>query len=235
MRSADDRAHEVQTGCRRALPAVVALLLVAALAACAGQREGQQGTGAGADAGRNGAAGAAQKPPLTPDLDNSVINAFEASLKALHEGRTAEAEKGFLALTKSNPDLGGPHANLGIIYRQTDRNEQAIAELELAVKCNRQQPVFWNQLGIAYRQQGQFAKARDAYEHAIAIDPGYPAPTLNLGILFDLYLWDGKRALELYDRYLTLTPGGDAKVGKWIADLKNRNREGTSEKRKEKE
>ena len=29
---------------------------------------------------------------------------------------------------------------------------------------------------------------------------------LNLGILHDLYLRDGKRALELYDRYLALSP-----------------------------
>jgi hypothetical protein len=54
-------------------------------------------------------------------------------------------------------------------------------------------------------------------------------------MLFDLYLWDGKRALELYDRYLTLTPGGDAKVSKWVADLKNRDREGKPGNRKEKE
>ena len=45
---------------------------------------------------------------------------------------------------------------------------------------------------------------------------------LNLGILHDLYLRDGKRALELYDRYLALSPGGDATVAKWVADLKNR-------------
>ena len=44
----------------------------------------------------------------------------------------------------------------------------------------------------------------------------------NLGILFDLYLRDGKRALELYDRYLTLPNGKDAVVNKWVADLKNR-------------
>jgi len=146
-----------------------------------------------------------------------------------------EAEKAFLALTRSHPDLGGPHANLGIVYRQTGRLDLAVSELESAVKCNPQQPVFWNQLGIAYRQQGQFAKARDAYEHALSIDPGYPAPILNLGILFDLYLWDSKRALELYDRYLALTPGGDAKVSKWVADLKNRAREGKADNRKEKE
>jgi Flp pilus assembly protein TadD len=215
-----------------------ACVLLAVLAGCAGLqgKNDAADTGAGNAAAKNAQpAAAAQKPALIPDLDPAVISGFEAALADLHEGRKAEAEKGFLALAKAHPELGGPHANLGIIYRETGRPEQAIAELELATRCNPQQPVFWNQLGIAYRQQGQFAKARDAYEHAIAIDPAYPAPTLNLGILFDLYLWDGERALELYDRYLTLTPGGDPKVVKWVADLKNRNRAGKAENRKEKE
>ncbi|TMH29041.1 MAG: tetratricopeptide repeat protein [Betaproteobacteria bacterium] len=75
---------------------------------------------------------------------------------------------------------------------------------------------------MAYRQQGQFAKAREVYERAIAIAPTYAAPYLNLGILHDLYLGDGKRALELYGQYLALSPSGDAAVTKWVADLKNR-------------
>ena len=45
---------------------------------------------------------------------------------------------------------------------------------------------------------------------------------LNLGILHDLYLGDGARALALYDRYLALSPGGDATVSKWVADLRRR-------------
>ena len=50
----------------------------------------------------------------------------------------------------------------------------------------------------------------------------YAAAVLNLGVLYDLYLWDPKRAAEHYDRYLAMTPGGDATVTKWLADLKNR-------------
>jgi Flp pilus assembly protein TadD len=218
------------------LAPLLAVLLAVALAGCAGVRgDGANGGAAPPAAPAGGAAGAPAQKPLIPDLDNAVIDAFEGGLKALHEGRLPEAEQAFVALTRSHPELGGPHANLGIVYRQTGRLDPAVAELEVSVKCNPQQPVFWNQLGIAYRQQGQFTKARDAYEHALAIDPGYPAPILNLGILFDLYLWDSKRALELYDRYLVLTPGGDAKVSKWVADLKNRTREGKADNRKEKE
>ncbi len=232
MRSAE------HTGGLSAGPALVPMatvLLAVMLAGCAGMRGDGTADAAKAATPAPAAADAPQKAPLIPDLDNAVIDAFEGGLKALHVGRMADAEKAFVALTRSHPELGGPHANLGIVYRQGGHLEAAVAEFELAVKCNPQQPVFWNQLGITYRQQGQFAKARDAYEHASAIDPAYPAPILNLGILFDLYLWDSKRALELYDRYLALTPGGDAKVAKWVADLKNRSREGKGDGHKEKE
>jgi Flp pilus assembly protein TadD len=147
---------------------------------------------------------------------------FDDARRAFAAGRTDEAERGFRALAHSNPELAGPHANLGIIYRQAGRLPEAAAELEKAVKASPQRPVYLNQLGITYRQQGQFAKARDAYERAIALDPAYAAPLLNLGILHDLYLGDGPRALELYSRYLALSPSGDVAVSKWVADLKNR-------------
>lgn len=133
-----------------------------------------------------------------------------------------DAERGFKSVVQFHPELGGPHANLGVIYRQASKLPEAVAELELAVKASPRQPVYFNQLGITYRLNGQFAKAREAYERAIELDPNYAAATLNLGILSDIYLWDGKRALELYDRYLALSPGGDATVTKWVADLKNR-------------
>ena len=59
---------------------------------------------------------------------------------------------------------------------------------------------------------GDFAKAKASYEQSISLDGTYAPAVLNLGILYDLYLWDGARALELYDRYLQLTPGGDEQV-----------------------
>ena len=162
--------------------------------------------------------------PAEPEatVPPAAQRAFDDARRAMRAGRMDEAERGFKSVIQFHPELGGPHANLGVIYRQANKLPEAVAELELAVKASPRQPVYFNQLGITYRLQGQFAKAREAYERAIDLNPEYATATLNLGILSDLYLWDGKRALELYDRYLALTPGGDATVTKWVADLKNR-------------
>ena len=176
------------------------------------------------------AAAVVNEAPLTP----AVQRTFDDAGRALRAGRTADAERGYRAVVQSNPELGGPHANLGVILRRAGKLPEAVTELEQAVKLSPKQPVYLNQLGITYRQLGQFDKARDAYERSIAADAEYAPATLNLGILNDMYLGDAKRAAELYDRYLALSPGGDAVVTKWIAELKYRKTAPVTAARKEK-
>lgn len=177
----------------------------------------------------------ANQEDAPPPVSAAAQHAFDEARRAMRAGRTAEAERGFKALTVSHPELGGAHANLGLIYRHAGKGAEAVAALEKAVVASPGQPIFFNQLGIAYRELGQFRKARDAYERSISLDSNYAAPHLNLGILHDLYLWDGKRALELYARYLALSPAGDTTVTKWVADLKNRKPQHALLARKEKE
>jgi Flp pilus assembly protein TadD len=166
---------------------------------------------------------AAASVPVEPEVavDPRAQAAFDTAKRALRAGRNDDAERQLKALAQSNPELGGVHANLGLLYRQAGKLPEAVAAMEKAVQASPRQPVFHNQLGITYRQHGQFVKAREAYEKAIALDAAYASPVLNLGILNDLYLQDRKRALVLYDQYLALS-GGDAAVTKWVADLKNR-------------
>ena len=166
-------------------------------------------------------------------VDPAAQRAFEQARQALAAGRVADAERGFTALTRSHPDLGGPHANLGLIHRGAGRYAESVAALEKAVELSPDQPVYFNQLGISYREAGQFAKARGAYEKAIALDAQYAAPHLNLAILNDLYLREPGRALEGYEHYLALTGSKDATVTKWVTELKNRKPEKTSLAKKE--
>ncbi|MFY9514074.1 MAG: hypothetical protein WAQ05_24180, partial [Rubrivivax sp.] len=82
-----------------------------------------------------------------------------------------------------------------------------------------------NEQGIALRNKGEFTKARETYEQAIAAEPQRATPVLNLAILHDLYLGERTKAQELYERYLVLATPQDpntAAVGKWLAEIKAR-------------
>jgi len=133
----------------------------------------------GATATAAAAAPARPAPVYEAPVNPTTQRAFDDASRALRSGRVDEAERAYKSLAQANPDLGGPHANLGVIYRQNGKLTESASELEQAVKLNPRQPIYLNQLGITYRQQGQFAKARDAYQRAIALDGAYAAHAIS--------------------------------------------------------
>lgn len=157
-----------------------------------------------------------------PDANPVVQREFSGALRAIKLGHYEEAERGLLALTRTNPELSGPYANLGIVYYRLGKMSEATEALQRATAINSDRASYYNQLGIVYRQSGQFDKARAAYDKALRIDPDYPGAHLNIGILYDLYLQDVPKALLHYERYQSLRPPADAQVSKWIVDLKRR-------------
>ena len=161
--------------------------------------------------------------PVMAPIAANVRAQFERALQAQRGGRLDEAERQWRALALSHPELGGVHANLGLIQRGAGRTAEAVNSLERAVQLSPTQPRFFNELGIAYRANGQFTQAQQAYERALTLDANHAAALLNLGILHDLYLGNGAKALALYERYLALTQAGDATVTKWATDLRRRN------------
>jgi cellulose synthase operon protein C len=79
-----------------------------------------------------------------------------------------------------------------------------------------------NRLGVQKRKAGQFAAAKAAYEHALALDPNAADVERNLAILEDLYLDNPAAALPHYERYQSLTQGADKEVTAWLVELRTR-------------
>ncbi len=68
-----------------------------------------------------------------------------------------------------------------------------------------QTAVEWNNKGFALDESGEYNKAIEAYNKAIAIDPNYKIAWNNKGVAF-VHLGEYKKAIEAFDRSIIIDP-----------------------------
>ena len=156
--------------------------------------------------------------PIPPEAQQQ----FDSAVAAMSSGNLAGAEQTFRTLADTYPTYAGPLLNLAILQTKAGKLEEAQKTLDAAIARNANSAAAYNQLGIVHRKLGSFKEADEAYQRAIQIDPNYALAHLNLGVLCDLYLQQPQRALEAYERYLSLAASPDAKVAGWVTELKTR-------------
>lgn len=144
---------------------------------------------------------------------------FSAALKLMKDHQPREAQAAFLALSQDFPGFSGPLTDLGILYAQGKQRPQAIAGLVRAVAANPRNAVAWNWLGSLYRESGDYSRAEQAYQQALAAPPGYAAAHLNLGILYEISLRHPQEALAQYRKYQKTAGKEDLIVSVWIKEL----------------
>ena len=159
-----------------------------------------------------------------PDWPAAAVRDYERALGLMDAGRDEDASRQLSELADRYPEYAGPLMNLGLIAVRNGDAEAASGYFKLATTICATCAPAWNQLGILYREQGQFADAEQAYQQALASDPDYALAHYNLGVLYDLYQSRHAAAVEHYERYVALAGGtGDtAQVDRWIADLRRR-------------
>lgn len=172
-------------------------------------------------------------PEPEPVVSADVKQAYQAALAAIRAGQYKEAEGLLQRVSAREPGLSGPVANLAMVYDRTNRVPLAVKTMRRAIDINPRRADYHNVLGVMHRQQGEFKEARQAYEQALALDPGHAPALLNLGILWDIYLQEPDKALAYYQRYQQLVPGDTATITKWVADIQQRTRAAEPKPRQE--
>ena len=157
-----------------------------------------------------------------PSLPPEAVQQFDDAVAMVSSGNFAAAEQAFRALSTAYPAYSGALVNLGILQAKAGKLADAEATFKQALERNPDNAAAYNQLGIVYRRQGRFTDAEQAYTRAVTIDPNYANAHLNLGVLCDLYLQQPQRALEAFERYLSLSTAPDEKVTAWVKELKVR-------------
>lgn len=154
-------------------------------------------------------------------IANDVRADYESALALLEQGRHDQGVAVLSEVAERAPQFSAPRIDLGIAYHRVNDFEAAERNLLLALEQNFNHPIAHNELGIVYRKTGRFAEARQAYENALAVYPGYHFARRNLAILCDLYLADLDCALRNYEAYMETVPSDD-EASMWIADIRNR-------------
>lgn len=175
--------------------------------------------------GANGSAGVVEKPSAATaevTAPPEATRAYNDAVAMLTSGNSTGAESAFRSIATTYPTYAAPLVNLAILQTKAGQLDAAEQSLKDATSRNANSAPAFNQLGIVYRRLGRFREADAAYQRALALDESYASAWLNLGVLCDLYLQQPQRALDAYEKYLSLAAAPDAKVSGWVTELKAR-------------
>ena len=107
------------------------------------------------------------------------------------------AEDLYKKVLKINPKDVDTYYNLGKMFSELNKYEEAISSYKKAIEINFNQADVHNNLGVIFRNLGNHKKAIIFYENAIKINPSYVNAYNNLGtILGELnYIIEAKKIL----------------------------------------
>lgn len=149
-------------------------------------------------------------------------SAFVVASSLLRDGKLKSARSHFKTMTAKFPQLSGPWVQLGVIAEKREKYDEAIASYKKAIEVNENNVNAYLALGLLQRRQGDFGGAQSTYRQALEAWKDFPEAHLDLAILYDLYLNRPEQAQKHYEAYEFLSGGKNPKVGKWLAEVRQR-------------
>jgi tetratricopeptide (TPR) repeat protein len=137
--------------------------------------------------------------------DPRVADLFAAGLAHHQAGRLAQAE----TLYRETLALQGDHADalhlLGVIASEVGHPDIAVDLIGRAIACDRFNPTYHSNQGLALASLQRFAEAIESYDRSLALRPGNAEVHYNRGNAL-LALGRPQAALEAFDRAVRARP-----------------------------
>ena len=155
------------------------------------------------------------------NIEGDVQLDYDRAREFLAQGKTQDGIDLLNVVAAAAPNLSAPHIDLAIAYQRDGDLEMAETHLKQALDINPDHPVALNELGIVFRKTARFAQARQSYQAALDVYPGFHYARRNLAVLCDLYLGDLECAVENYEAYMT-TVDSDDEAAMWLKNARFR-------------
>jgi protein O-GlcNAc transferase len=122
-------------------------------------------------------------PTTSPKEPQTLEEYSQFALSLQRADKPLEAAQAYIAILRQVPTHWPSYYNLGIVFQQLNRLEDARIAYERAVEINPQLAQGFNNLGIVLQALGRADDAINAYQRALAIDPALSQAQYNLAIL----------------------------------------------------
>lgn len=95
-------------------------------------------------------------------------------------GNLEAAKEALLAAYRLNDTDEDILDTLSLVFLGMDKEVEGFKYLTRALELNPHSPHLWNNSGVFYFHQGEYAKACEAFEHAVSLSPHYYDALYNL-------------------------------------------------------
>ena len=130
---------------------------------------------------------------------------LERGLYYHRQGDLEQAEKDYREILDAAPMNANALHLLGVLSNQKQDNSAAIDLITRAIQILPNQPIYYNNLGNAYRDSGRCERAIACYQKALQLEPGLVETYINMGIAYH-QLADLDRAASVYQTAIKLKP-----------------------------
>jgi tetratricopeptide (TPR) repeat protein len=124
---------------------------------------------------------------------------------ALDEKRAAELQ----ALADREPRNAEPREQLGNLYFDSERFDDAIRWYSAALEINPKNVNISTDLGIAYYYTNQPDRALEQFDRSLALDPSHSKTLLNVGVVRAWGKQDLEGAAKAWERVIEVAPNSE--------------------------
>ena len=112
----------------------------------------------------------------------TIPEALQLAMAHHQAGRLADAEALYRQILQADPNHGNTLHLLGFLLHQQGQHELAVEHIQRAIKQVGPQPVFYHNLGEAFRALGKISEAITCHERALELQPNMLEARFNLAL-----------------------------------------------------
>jgi tetratricopeptide (TPR) repeat protein len=151
------------------------------------------------------AGGGRLAPPPAAATQGAGTGTEAQAAPALDEARASAMKK----TAEQNPADAASRAQLGNLYFDAGRFQEAAEWYDAALKINPKDVNVSTDLGIAYYYMNQPDRALAQFDRSLAVDPAHAKTLLNIGIVRAFGKQDLKGAADVWQKVLAVAPSSE--------------------------